>query len=124
MAITTTTRKRQSVSGSTITTYHSLQFTGTYPFGGEAFDANAISGLSNIDDVKITSLGMAIPGLDFFYEPALKVIKVFGETTEAVVGAVSGGDATTAGGRAGIEVANATNLTGITALQVNITGTR
>ena len=125
MAITATTRKRQSVSGSTITTYHSLAFTGTYATGGDALDANALSGLSNIDNITFHGLTHSTAfGYEFLYDYTNKKLMVFGETTEAVVGAVEVGDAETAGGRPGIQVANGLDLTGITALHMVVTGTR
>ena len=55
MALTITKTKRNSVSGSKITAYMSVTFDVSYPAGGEAFDANAESGLGNIDEVRITT---------------------------------------------------------------------
>jgi len=122
MAVTVTNRKRQSVSGSTITTFHSVAFTGTYSAGGEAFDANTVSGLSNVDSVVIDN--GAMQGFEARYIEATKKLAVFGESTEQEDDAVDPGTADTAGGRPFIEFANGGDLTGITALKVTITGTR
>ena len=122
MAVTVTNRKRQSVSGSTITTFHSVAFTGTYSTGGEAFDANTVSGLSNVDSVVIDN--GAMQGFEARYIEATKKLAVFGESTEQEDDAVDAGAADTAGARPFIEFANGGDLTGITALKVTITGTR
>ena len=122
MAVTVTNRKRQSVSGSTITTFHSVAFTGTYSAGGEAFDANTVSGLSNVDSVIIDN--GAMNGLVARYIAGNKKLAVFGESTEETGSAVDAGAADLAGGRPLIEFANGGDLTGITDLKVTITGTR
>ena len=116
---TATTTKRQSVSGGRITTFHSVAFAGTYAAGGDSFDANAVSGLSNVDDVNIVS--GQLDGFTVLYDYANKKLRILAPSTEAsgdevqVVAAVA---------QPMVEFANGGDATGMTALIVHITGTR
>lgn len=123
MALTIKKDKRNSVDGSRITVYRTLEFTGTVPTGGEPFDANAVAGLKTVESVTFGK-GNAITGLTLSYDYTNKKIQLLGESTEASGNEVQPPAALTAGGRPLIEVADAFDATGITALEVFIKGTR
>jgi|5_EtaG_2_1085323.scaffolds.fasta_scaffold10636_3 hypothetical protein len=122
MALTITRNKRNSVDGSRLTCFRTVKFTGTYPAGGEPFDANAQCGLKSVEKVHV---GAGLPeGFDVRYNHATKKLQLFGESTQATGNAVDEPTAVAAGGRAAIEFANNFDATGITALELIITGTR
>lgn len=123
MALTIKKDKRNSVDGSRITVYRNLKFTGTYPAGGEPFDANATAGLKTVESVTFGK-GQDIVGLTLSYDFTNKKIQLLGESTEASGNEVQPPAAAAAGGRPLIEVANGFDATGITALEVFIKGTR
>jgi len=123
MAIVATKDGRNNVSGSKITAYLSLAFTGTYSAGGEPLDAGAAAGIGQVDEVKILSNGQML-GYVYEYDYTNKIVTVFGTSTQASGAEVLEGAAATAGGKLLIEVANGTNLQGITALKVQVTGGR
>ena len=122
MALTITRNKRNTVDGSRITCFRTVQFTGTYPTGGEPFDANAECGLKSVESVR-TGAGVPI-GFDVRYDYTAKALMLIGESTQATGNAVDEPTALAAGGRPGIEYPNAFDATGITALELIITGTR
>jgi len=122
MALTITRNKRNTVDGSRITCFRTVAFDDSYPAGGEAFDANAECGLKSVEMVHV---GAGLPdGFDVRYNYGTKKLLIFGESTEATGNAVDEPTALAAGGRALIEFANAFDASGITALELIITGTR
>jgi hypothetical protein len=63
-------------------------------------------------------------GFDVQYDYTNKTLMLLGESTEASGDAVNAATARTAGGRPSLEFANAFDASGITALELIITGTR
>ena len=122
MALTIQRTKRNTVDGSRITCFRTVAFDDSYPTGGEAFDANAECGLKTVESVR-TGAGLPL-GFDVQYNYATKTLMLLGESTEATGNAVNAGAALTAGGRPALEYANAFDASGITALELIITGTR
>jgi hypothetical protein len=121
----TTTKERNSVSGSRITAFFSVLLDNSYPTGGYVFNLANESGLSNIDSVSISQQGFAtnIKTFHFLMDPTNVKILCMGDSTEASGAAVLNGPALAAGGFTMIEAANATDLTGIT-LKIAVTGRR
>ena len=122
MALTITRSKRNSVDGSRITAYRTVAFTGTYPAGGEPFDANAECGLKGVEEVR---MGAGMPaGFTVRYDYANKKLQLFGESTLASGAEVSPVTDPAAEARPLEEFANAFDATGISALELIIKGTR
>ena len=124
MALTITQTKRNSVSGSKITTFLQVAFDNSYPAGGEAFDANAQSGLSQIDEVRITTKEQQQGAHVFQYDATNKKLLAFGSTTQATGDAVSAGGAIGAGGNPLLEVANTYAGLADYVVEIAITGGR
>ena len=124
MALTITKTKRNSVSGSKITAYMSVTFDVSYPAGGEAFDANAESGLGNIDEVRITTAQQGAGMHTFQYDSTNKKILAFGSTTQASGDAVDVGGAIGAGGLTLLELANTSDKLDGYRIDVVISGSR
>ncbi len=122
MALTITRTKRNTVDGSRITCFRTVAFDDSYPTGGEPFDANAECGLKSVENVR-TGAGLPM-GFDVQYDYTNKTLMLLGESTEASGDAVNAATARTAGGRPSLEFANAFDASGITALELIITGTR
>jgi len=116
---TAKTTKRQSVSGGRITTFHSVKFTGTYSVGGDSFDANAVSGLSNVDDVNVVS--GQLDGFTVLYDYTNKKLRILAPSTQASGDAV---DHAAAAAQPMVEYPNGGDATGMADLIVHITGTR
>jgi len=123
MALTITRNKRNTVDGSRITCFRTVAFDDSYPAGGEPFDANAECGLKTVENVIVTGAGLP-DGFDVRYNYTGKTLQLFGESTQATGNAVDAPTALAAGGRASIEFANAFDASGITRLELIITGTR
>tara|TARA_R110000851_G_scaffold220568_3_gene373385 strand:- start:46374 stop:46754 length:381 start_codon:yes stop_codon:yes gene_type:complete len=117
MTTTVSHTKRNSVAGSKITAFVRLTFGTGYPANGEPFDATAY-GVGQIDEVRITTVGVPQGNFVFAYEQADKKIKAFGSTTEASGAAVSEGAAIGAGAKGLIELAN--NSAALDGFQVDI----
>lgn len=123
MALTITHTKRNSVSGSKITTYVQVAFDNNYPVGGEPFDATSY-GVSVIDEVRITTKSAGAGVKVFHYDATNKKIQAFGTTTQASGDAVAAGDANFAGGLTLIELANTSALLAGDIIDIAITGGR
>lgn len=124
MALTITKTKRNSVSGSKITAYLQVTFDNSYPTGGEAFDANAQSGLGNIDEIRMTAAEPTDVSMTFAYDATNKKILAYGSTTKASGDAVDAGAATLAGGEVLLELANASAVLNNYKLDIAISGSR
>lgn len=124
MALTITKTKRNSVSGSKITAYMQVEFDNNYPAGGEAFDANAESGLGNIDEVRMTTNTQGAGMHTFQYDAANKKILAFGSTTEASGDAVAAPAAIAAGGLTLLELGNTSDKLDGYKIDVAISGSR
>lgn len=124
MALTITKTKRNSVSGSKITAYLQVTFDNSYPTGGEAFDANAQSGLGNIDELRMTAAEPTDVAVTFAYDATNKKLLAYGSTTKASGDAVDAGAATLAGGEVLLELANASAVLNNYKLDIAISGSR
>ena len=123
MALTITQTKRNSVSGSKITSFVNVTFDNSYPAGGEAFDATTY-GVGTPDSVDIRVVGPSGNHIHIQYDSTNKKLQAYGSSTEASGSAVNGGAAVIAGGMALLELANASALLSGLVTEVTITGGR
>ena len=125
MALTITQSKRNNVVGSRITAFVYVTFDGSYPTGGEEFDATAYVGTPDSVDIVVKTIpNKGIGGLLLRYDYANKKIMAFASSTEASGNAVTKNDAATAGGLALIEIANTSNFLQDATAEIIITGGR
>lgn len=123
MALTITQTKRNSVSGSKITSYVNVTFDNSYPAGGEAFDATTY-GVGTPDSVDIRCTTPLASNVVIRYDATNKKLQAYGSTTEASGAEVAAPAAVGAGGMALLELANTSALLAGLVTEITITGGR